>query len=208
MHALLLERSSPRTTLGYSRVRMALDAAADQREQALVIVRRRVLAYARRRLAPADAEDLTQDVMLLLATKYAHVTAAEELVALGVRSTALKTMAHWRKTARRRVAGESPVPDGEDASRAERTPDAAPDPEAVALGRQRLTLLVEATAQLDGRCREVLRRKLAGASFVEIAAELGRPVNTIYSWDHRCHERLRALLGARWGFVSGQEEAP
>jgi len=210
MRALLLERSSQRATLGYSRVRVAQDAAVDEREPVLAIVRRRVLAFARRRLSPADAEDLTQEVMLLLATKYAHVSAPEELVALGVRSAALKAMAHWRKLARRRVLGEIELPAGDlDASPADRTPDDAPDAEAGAIARQRLALFIQAADQLDGRCREILRRKLEGASYVEIAAELGRPVNTVYSWDHRCHKRLRALLGSRWGFVSGQEqEAP
>jgi hypothetical protein len=29
-------------------------------------------------------------------------------------------------------------------------------------------------------------------------------VNTVYSWDRRCHQRLRKLLGAQWGFVSGE----
>ncbi len=41
---------------------------------------------------------------------------------------------------------------------------------------------------------------------MEIASELGRPVNTVYSWDHRCHKRLKELLGDRWPFVSGRME--
>jgi DNA-directed RNA polymerase specialized sigma24 family protein len=65
-------------------------------------------------------------------------------------------------------------------------------------------MFVEAAGRLEGRCRQLLRRKLEGASFVEIAAELGRPVNTVYSWDSRCHERLKALLAERWAFVSGE----
>lgn len=209
MPALLLERSSWRPALGYSRARVVIGAAEEGREQGLTRVRARVLAFARARMDHADAEDLTQDVMVLLATKYAHVDAVEDLTALGVRCAALKRTAWWRKAARRRGLGETSAPGGPDAPPpADLASDGAPDPEAAALARQRLTLFVGAADQLDGRCREILRRKLEGASFVEIAAELGRPVNTIYSWDHRCHKRLRALLGARWGFVSGQEEAP
>ena len=64
-------------------------------------------------------------------------------------------------------------------------------------------MLVEAAARLDGRCRDILRRKLEGASFVEMAAEFGRPVNTVYSWDYRCLQRLKDLLAERWAFVSG-----
>jgi DNA-directed RNA polymerase specialized sigma24 family protein len=77
---------------------------------------------------------------------------------------------------------------------------------AAAADRERLRLLADAAACLGGRCREVLRRKLEGQSFVEIAKDLGRPVNTVYSWDHRCHQALRRLLGDRYAFVAGEEE--
>ena len=77
-----------------------------------------------------------------------------------------------------------------------------PLPDTVAADRERLRLFADAAARLEGRCREILRRKLEGLSFVEIAAE-HPPVNTVYSWDFRCHQRLRTLLGARWGFVAG-----
>ena len=148
-------------------------------------VRARVLGAARARLSPADAEDLTQELLVLLTTKYAHVGAPEELVAIGVRIVAFKRAALWRK-ATLDAASE------------------APDPEAVARSRQRLSMFVEAASRLDGRCRQLLRRKLEGASFAEIAAELGRSVNTVYSWDYRCHQRLKTFLAERWAFVSGE----
>ena len=199
-------RSSWVTALGYSPAAMA-DEAELNRNEVLARVRARVLAAARARLSPADAEDLTQDALVLLSTKYAHVAAPEELVALGVRIVALKRSALWRKAARRKALGETPVApvDPADGDPFDRRPGDLPDPEAIAHDRQRLSIFVEATARLDGRCREILRRKLQGASFVEIALEYGRPVNTIYSWDYRCHQRLKGLLGDRWAFVSGQE---
>jgi RNA polymerase sigma-70 factor (ECF subfamily) len=182
------------------------DEAVLSRDEVLGRVRARILAAARARLSPADAEDLTQEAMMLLTTKYAHVAAPEELVALGVRIAALKRAALWRKAARRQAAGDTPVAvettDGDPFARAASD---APDPEAIARARERLSMFVEAAARLDGRCRELLRLKLQGASFVEIAFELGRSVNTVYSWDFRCHKRLRALLGDRWAFVSGEE---
>jgi RNA polymerase sigma factor (sigma-70 family) len=198
-------RSSWFTALGYSPAAMA-DEATLSRDEVLGRVRARVLAAARARLSPADAEDLTQEALILLTTKYAHVTAAEELVALGVRIVALKRTAFWRKAARRQAAGDTPVvADSADGDPLERAPADSPDPEAIARARQRLAIFVEAAARLDGRCREILRRKLQGASFVEIASELRRPVNTVYSWDHRCHQRLKRLLGDRWAYVSGEE---
>ncbi len=191
--------------LGYSPAAVADEAGS--RDEVLARVRARVLAAARARLSPADAEDLTQDALILLTTKYAHVGAAEELVALGVRIVALKRTALWRKLARRRAAGDTPAAplDSTSGDPLERASGDSPDPEAIAHVRERLSMFVEAAARLDGRCREILRRKLQGASFVEIAFELGRPVNTVYSWDWRCHQRLKALLGDRWAFVSGEE---
>ena len=181
---------------------MGGEAPERSREEVLARVRARILAAARARLPAADAEDLTQEALVLLTTKYAHVTAAEELVALGARILAFKRTALWRKVARRRAAGDTPLAADQDSDH--EAPAEAPDPEQVARARQRLAMFVEAAERLDGRCREILRRKLQGASFVEIAQELGRPVNTVYSWDYRCHQRLKTLLAERWAFVSGE----
>jgi RNA polymerase sigma factor (sigma-70 family) len=178
------------------------------REAALEKIRARILAAARRGLSPEDAEDLTQEALLLLSTKYAHVEAPEELLALGVKIVRLKRRALWRKATRRRDAGLAPLPtrDEADGDPLERAPGQGPDPEEATRDRERVRLLTEAVDRLPGRCREMLRRKLEGESFVEIAASLRRPVNTVYSWDRRCHQRLRKLLGNRWSFVSGEEE--
>jgi len=203
---LAVFRTSPARRVGYSPARMA-EAPLD-RDLVLEKVRSRVLAAARARFPPHDAEDLTQDTLAVLASKYATVEAPEELVALGLAILRKKRAAAWRKASRRRALGESPLPTSEEnrPDPAETAPASAPDPEAVAVARERLDLFIRAAARLDGRCRAILRRKLQGASFVEIAAELGHPVNTVYSWDWRCHQRLRKLLGDHWSFVAGEEE--
>ncbi len=208
MATLVAERTSWCPGLGYSPARMVDTDAPLTREAALEKIRARILASARRGLSPEDAEDLTQEALLLLSTKYAHVEAAEELLALGVKIVSLKRRAVWRKAARRRDAGltSPPTRDHDDGDPLESAPSRVPAPETVARDRERVRVLAEAAAQLPSRCRELLRRKLEGESFVEIAARLGRTVNTVYSWDRRCHQRLRKLLGARWGFVSGKEE--
>jgi RNA polymerase sigma factor (sigma-70 family) len=209
MAAVLARRSFWSMGLGYSPARMAADDPPLARDVALERVRARLLGAARRHLSPADAEDLTQDAMALLAAKYAHVSAPEELVALGVRILRFKRAALWRKASRRRAAGAALLPPPEEGAvdPVENVRDEdRPDPERVARDRERLRMLARAAARLDGRCREMLRRKLEGASFVEIAQSLGRPVNTVYSWDRRCHQRLRKLLGPHWGFVSGEED--
>ena len=200
--AHVLERTPPFRGLGYSRARTIMGDRTHEgtltRETALASLRLRVLAAARRRLSPADAEDLTQEVLLLLTTKYAEVEDPGQLVALALGILRKKRADLWRKAARR---GETNAQDPADLP----LPHGGPGPDTVAADRERLRLFADAAARLDGRCREILRRKLEGLSFVEIAAELGRPVNTVYSWDFRCHQRLRKLLGDRWGFVAGEE---
>jgi RNA polymerase sigma-70 factor (ECF subfamily) len=178
---------------------MATRELTASRDAALQALRARLLSAARQRLSPADAEDVTQETLLLLATKYAHVHDPAELVALGIAILRRKRADLWRKANRR---GE---PTAEDAA-ALPLPDGRPSAETSAADRERLRLFEEAAARLGARCREILRRKLDGMSFVEIAAELGAPVNTVYSWDRRCRETLRRLLGARFGFVAGEEE--
>jgi RNA polymerase sigma factor (sigma-70 family) len=207
--SLTVARSWGVPGLGYSPARLVVDDSDFDRDGALEQVRARILAAARRHLSPADAEELTQDTLVLLATKYVHVEAPEELVAVGIRILRFKRAALWRKAKRRRAAGDVPAParpEEDDDPLANVADPGAPDPEEIARGRERVRLLASAAARLPGRCRELMRRKLEGESFVEMAASLGRPVNTVYSWDRRCHETLRKLLGTRWGFVSGKEE--
>jgi len=197
-------RSFGRSGSGYSRHAMA-DEGALGREEVLARVRARILGLARARLSsPADAEDLAQETMLVLTTKYAHVAAPEELIALGVQTLVYKRAAFWRKLKRRREKGETALAADDSGADPLDGPSGAPDPEAEARSKQRLSMLVEAVSRLEGRCREIFRRKLEGASYVEIAADLGRPVNTIYSWDYRCHERLKTALAENWAFVSGE----
>ena len=173
--------------LGYSPSAMADDAGARAGRGPDTRARAHSRRRARRRLVPADAEDVAQETLLLLSTKYAHVAAAEELVALAARIAALQALRRiWRKAKRRRALGETPRhrrPRTAPQTLSSAAESDAPDPEAIARDRQRLSMLVEAVAKLEGKCREILRRKLQGASFVEIASELGRPVNTVYSWD-------------------------
>ncbi len=194
---------------GYSAGAMREEAALG-RDEVLQRVRARVLGAARRSASPADAEDLAQETLLLLSTKYAHVEAADELVRIAVAIVSRKLQGLWRKRARRARLGEATLPHDEDGSvdPIEQAGSAAPDPERIATDRQRVAVLVEVAERLGSNCRELLRRKLEGASLKEIAAEMRRPVNTIYSWDHRCHKRLRGLLGERWAFVAGVTPGP
>ena len=47
------------------------------------------------------------------------------------------------------------------------------------------------------RGRRLMRLKLEGRTFPEIQKIMGvGAINTIYTWDHRCRQRLMELMGA------------
>lgn len=159
------------------------------REEILAKLRERIVAYAASRSGRDAAEDIAQEVMILLETKYAAVEALEELVPLSLEITRRKLAAYRRKRQRR----------GEDRSlRAESLPlaDPRPNPDAELERRQMLERLAAAISRLSPRCRELLRLKLEGKRFAEIQQVLGvRSLNTVYVWDLRCRRKLLKLLG-------------
>jgi RNA polymerase sigma-70 factor, ECF subfamily len=165
---------------------MPLDDDRD-RAEALETVRRRVLAWLARALPVSDAEDLAQDVLVLLMTKYT-LTPVTELLPLAIGVAWKLRAARWRK-ARRRGEDTAVDPSGLALSVAE------PDPEDRASTRELTARMLGGIRRLGGRCRELMRLKLEERTFPEIAEILGAKLNTVYSWDHRCMGRLRELLG-------------
>ncbi len=163
-----------------------------EREAVLARLRERIVGYAASRMQREAAEDLTQEVLLVLETKYPRVSRPDELVPLAFQILRFK-MAAWRRKRARR---------GEDRQAAiEEVPlaDPAPDPEAQAQMREDRERLRAALEKLSGRCRQIFRLKLEGKSFAEIQRELGAAsLNTVYTWDYRCRQKLLELLGGRW----------
>jgi RNA polymerase sigma factor (sigma-70 family) len=168
----------------YSRVCVTPDQRALE-DDVLVRLRQRLLGYARRGASPDVAEDLVQETFVLLTTKYAHVLRIEERVRLGIGILSKLKLGHWRKSQRR---GEASAVD---AAKAE---DGRPGPEEEAARRLLVERLRVAVGALSGRCRELVRLKLEDRTFPEIAAILKAKINTVYSWDHRCLQRLRELM--------------
>ncbi len=164
-----------------------------EREEILSRLRERIVGFAASHLLGDSAEDLTQEVMLLLHAKYAEVTELEDLVPLALRIARFKVAAAWRKARRR----------GEDKQiRVEDTPlrDPGLSPSDLVERREMLDRLVAALQQLGDRCRELFRLKLQGKGFAEIRQILGvRSINTIYTWDFRCRKQLLERLGGSWG---------
>jgi RNA polymerase sigma-70 factor (ECF subfamily) len=163
-----------------------------ERDEILTRLRERILAFAASRLRKEMAEDLTQETLLLLHEKYEHVTKLEELVPLAMRILRFKAMAAWRKARRR---GEDTAIPAEEAT----LPDFSMNPGRIAERRELLDRMKLAFRQLGARCRELFSYKVEGLGFPEIRQRMGvSSLNTVYTWDHRCRERLRELMGAPW----------
>ncbi|GLH65958.1 RNA polymerase sigma factor [Geothrix edaphica] len=168
------------------------------RLEVLARLRERIVAFAASRGAGAHAEDLAQEVLVLLHTKYGHLERAEDLVPLAFQILRFKLAAHRRRAARR---GEYDAVDLD----AFPPPSDAPDPAMVLERKELLARLMGGIAQMGERCRELFRLKLQGRTFAEIQGLLGAAsLNTVYTWDHRCRKQLLDTLGGRWeGVGSG-----
>ena len=183
------------------------DAGAAGRDRTAVLahLRERIVAFAASRYAGSHAEDLAQEVLVLLHTKYGHLERAEDLVPLAFQILRFKLAAHRRKAARR---GEFDAVDVDEFP----PPSDAPDPAAVLERKELLARLMGGIGRMGERCRELFRLKLQGRSFPEIQGLLGAAsLNTVYTWDHRCRKQLLDSLGGRWegvGSGPGGKEAP
>jgi RNA polymerase sigma-70 factor (ECF subfamily) len=170
---------------------------ADDRTAILTQLRERMVAFAASRYAGAQAEDLAQEVLMLLHTKYRHLDRLEDLVPLAFQILRFKLVAHRRKAARR---GEYDAVDVDEFPPA----TSEPDPAAVLERKELLARLLSGIATMGERCRELFRFKLQGRSFAEIQALLGAgTLNTIYTWDHRCRKQLLERLGGSWEGPAG-----
>ena len=162
------------------------------RDDVLAKLRERIVAYAASHLSRDVAEDLAQEVLMLLHEKYAHLERPEDLLPLSFQIVRFKIMSLRRKTARRgeyeRVSiTDIPLPD----------PDS--NPADWVERKQMLDRLAAALPKLGARCRELMRLKLQGRTFPEIQKIMGAAaINTIYTWDHRCRKGLLELMGGDW----------
>ena len=160
------------------------------RDEILTRLRERIVAFAASRIQRDQAEDLAQEVLVVLEQKYADVTALDELVPLSLKILRFK-LAGFRRKQERRGVNEDPTE--------MQLADPRPTPESHAAREELLRLLTKAMPKLGERCREIFRLKLLGRSFAEIGEELGAAsINTVYTWDARCRQKLLEMLGGRW----------
>jgi RNA polymerase sigma-70 factor, ECF subfamily len=163
-----------------------------ERERILLKLRERIVAFAASHVQGDIAEDVAQEVLILLHEKYHRVDRLEELVPLALRIARFKIMSLRRKTQRHGEYTQVSVTDIQ-------LPDLGADPATLVERKQMLERLTRAVGQLGDRCRELLRLKLQGKSFGEIQKRMGaQSINTVYTWDHRCRRQLLDLMGGDW----------
>lgn len=151
-------------------------------------LRERIVRFAASRIERESAEDIAQEVLLVLHEKYSHVERVEELVPLSIEIARFKIMGARRKSVRRGETSQVRVEDLPLASR-----EANPFDQAAK--REQLEQLEAAMRSLGERCRNLFRLKLQGLAFPEIQQRLKvDSLNTLYTWDFRCRKQVQDFL--------------
>lgn len=172
--------------------RSAANAAEVSRQEILLKLRERIVGFAASRLQRDAAEDLAQEVLILLHEKYGHVDRLEDLVPLALQIVRFKVMALRRKTQRRGEYNQLPVDELQIA-------DNGVDPLSSAEQKEMRERLISAISHMGERCRKLFELKLDGKSFAEIQTILeAGSINTVYTWDLRCRKQLLELMGGNW----------
>jgi len=171
---------------------IALTGGPVSREEVLTKLRERIVRFAASHSSRDAAEDLAQEVLMLLQEKYAHLESLDDLVPLSLRIVRFKMMSLRRKAVRRGETSQISIDDIP-------LPDLDSSPADYVERKEMLERLTRAMGQLGDRCRELMRLKLQGKSFPEIQKIMGvSAINTVYTWDHRCRKNLLELMGGHW----------
>ncbi|HTS25839.1 MAG TPA: sigma-70 family RNA polymerase sigma factor [Bryobacteraceae bacterium] len=162
------------------------------REEILAKLRERIVMFAASHISRDVAEDLAQEVLMLLHEKYAHLERPEDLLPLSLQIVRFKIMSLRRKSVRRGEYTQVSITDIP-------LPDLDANPADIVERKEMMERLTRAMGQLGERCRELMRLKLQGKTFPEIQKILGASaINTVYTWDHRCRKNLMELMGGDW----------
>jgi RNA polymerase sigma-70 factor, ECF subfamily len=162
----------------------SLDRVPGSRDEILRKLRERIVGFAASRMQRDTAEDLAQEVLILLHRKYGNLDRLEDLLPLSLKIVRLMMMAHRRKARRHGEFTRVSVDDLQ-------MPNGQTDTLTEMERREARERLIAAISNLGERCRKLLALKLDGKSFADIQAIFGvGSVNTVYTWDFRCRRQL------------------
>ena len=162
------------------------------RDEILARLRERILAFAASRMGRDIAEDLAQEVLIVIEEKYGHVVELGDLLPLSLQIVRFKMAGARRKSIRHGESNQTSIDELQ-------LPSPSLSPEEQASRQESIERLTAAVQKLGERCRELFRLKLLGRSFAEIQEHFGAAsINTVYTWDARCRKHLLDLMGGRW----------
>lgn len=162
------------------------------RDEILDRLRERIVGFAASRIQRDAAQDIAQEVLIVLCDKYGHLDRMEDLMPLAFEILRFKMLALRRKAVRRGEYSQVSVEDIQ-------LPDPGLDPASDVERREMRERLAEAIGKLGERCRRIIALKLEGKNFIEIQKILGAAsINTVYTWDSRCRKQLLELMGGSW----------
>src|SRR5271156_606225 len=169
----------------------SLDHASSSREEILRKLRERIVGFAASRMQRDAAEDLAQEVLILLHEKYGDLDRLEDLLPLSLKIVRFKMLAHRRKARRHGEFTQVPADEIQ-------MPDGRTDALTALEQQEARERLMASISKMSERCQKLLALKLEGKNFTEIQAALGAgSINTIYAWDFRCRQQLAESMRDR-----------
>jgi RNA polymerase sigma-70 factor (ECF subfamily) len=163
------------------------------RGEVLIKLRERMIAFAASRISRDVAEDLAQEVLVVLEEKYPEVERTEDLLPLSLQILRFKLTAAWRKVSRR---GENRAVAVEDIQIA----DPRENPETAAGRAEMFGKLRAALKRMEPRCRQLLA-EAEGELFL-IRRSWARSIHGLYPG---LQARL-CLMGGRWRRVGDEPD--
>ena len=149
----------------------------------LQLVRARIRGFLLARRHPeADADDVTQDCIVVLIDRYPHVRDRIDMLKLATRIAGNRICQLYRDRARVTQFAEEPA--------------AAGDPGQTAQQRELVDRVLLGMMELGARCRDLLRMLLIEQrDYAEIRATLGIESDYIYVLRERCLRALKRNVG-------------
>lgn len=154
-----------------------------EREAILQQIHARIRGYAASKVDEERAQDLAQEVMVVLLEKYTDLDDPEDLLPVAIQTLKFKLWGDNRRRWRRKEDQQVPV---EDLA----LHYDGPSPEQRTIRQEYRDALRKAVGQLRRPCQELLTMQLEGMSPKEIIQRLGEPDGTVYARINRCRKAL------------------